>query len=62
MKMSKDEIIIILVLILLEAIGLGICYVWFDKLHVLWQFVLTFVNLLWLALLYIRIKKLNKSK
>ena len=34
MKMSKDEIIIILVLILLEAIGLGICYVWFDKLHV----------------------------
>ena len=28
----------------------------------LWQFVLTFVNLLWLALLYIRIKKLNKSK
>lgn len=60
--MNKNEIIIILILILLEAISLGVCYVWFDELHVMWQFVLTFVNLLWLALLYMHIKKLNKSR
>lgn len=62
MKVNKYEIIMILVLILLEAISLGISYIWFDKLQLIWQFLVTLMNLLWLVLLYICIKRLNVSK
>lgn len=61
MKVHKDEIIMILILILLEAIGVGICYVWFDQLHIIWQCIITILNIIWLVLLYRCIRKLNKK-
>ena len=57
MRITKKDITIILILVLLETIGVALCYVWFDKVQLLKQCILTFINLFWLGLLYFYIRK-----
>ncbi len=59
MVIQKKELFIILVLVVLELISVLLCYMFFDKVDIIYKILLIGFNLLWLLVLFIYIKYIS---
>lgn len=59
MVIQKKELFIILGLVVLELISVLLCYMFFDKVDIIYKILLIGVNLLWLLVLFIYIKYIS---